>query len=123
MAQIDKKISTPNENTLQNQPVELVRYLKDLNEVLSRYSMKLGDIINKGLRITDNFDSQIVTVTTSGADTEVIVPHTLKRVPNGYFVLNTNKAANIYDSGTTWTTTNIYIKSNAATTTVKMLIL
>jgi len=119
--QIEKKLQVPDTRGVQDQPSTL-QFLKDLCDVLARYTVKLADLLNGGIRITDNFDAQIKTVTTAGANTEVAVAHTLKRIPNGFIILNTDKAANICDSGTAWTATNIYIKASAATVTAKLLI-
>lgn len=97
-------------------------FLKSLVDVLLKYTRKLGMAVNGGLKMGENIDCQIKEVVTAAANTEVAVSHTLKRTPTGFMVVNLDKAAIIYASGTAWTATNIYIKSNAATTTVKLLI-
>jgi hypothetical protein len=121
MPQLEKKIQVPDTSTITDQ-TSLIKYLKDLGEVLSRYTVKLADLLNKGIRVADNLNAHIITITTAGANTEVTIAHTLKRIPAGYIILGMDKAANIYDSGTTWTATNIYIKASVATVAVKLLI-
>lgn len=128
MAVLERKLQLPDpiKQEIKTLP-ELVentrRYQSDLNEALLRFTRKIVDVLNGGIRVEDNFDAQIITVTTAGADTEVNVAHTLKRTPIGYLVLSRNKGGVIYDSGTSWTSSNIYIKCNVATVTIKLLIL
>jgi hypothetical protein len=71
----------------------------------------------------ENIFGQWVTFTTSTADTEVTVPHTCGCVPVGYLTTKINKGGVIYDSGTAWTSTNIYIKCSTATTIVTLFLL
>ena len=120
--QIDIKIQLPEPKP--DDPNEPLKYRENLNEALLKYTTKLSEIINSGLKITDNFDSQIQEVTFGNADTEKTIAHTLKRIPNGYIVLNQDRAGSVYDSGdTSWTTTNIYLKCDTASAVVKLWIL
>lgn len=90
---------------------------------LQKYSQDLSDLLNGGLKFSDNFNAEITTVSDSGtADTEFTVSHTLKRVPSGFIVINISKGGVVYDSGTDWTTTDIYLKCTTANTEVKLLI-
>lgn len=127
MSQIERKLQLPDPlKDIKNfsELIEAIRkYQTDFNEALLRFTRRIVDVLNGGIKITDNFDAQIITVTTAVADTEVVVAHTLKRVPQGYIVLSVDKAGVIYTSGTTWTSENIYIKCNVATVTAKLLIL
>ena len=60
--------------------------------------------------------SQSLTVANSGnADTEFSVTHHLGRTPTGFIVTDIDKAGIVYDSGTVWTTSLIYLKCNVAT--------
>jgi len=66
-----------------------------------------------------NIYGQIKTYTTNGiADTADTVSHTLGRVPIGFLILNRDKAGVVYDSGTAWTTANLYLKCSAASSLV-----
>ncbi len=123
MSQIEKRIQTPDTSDLVTESPALVKYLKNLNESLMKYSIKIGDIFNKGFKIEDNFNANIVEVNFPIANSEVSITHTLNRIPKGFLALNINKAATIYDSGTTWTISEIYVKASTAATTAKLLIL
>lgn len=116
MATIDQKLQCP-------EPDKRNKYEIELTDRLTRYTSKLGDIINKGIRATDNWDAQVISVTLAAADTEQAVAHTLKRVPTGYIVLSADKAAQVYDGTTAWTITNIYIRSNVDNTTAKIILI
>lgn len=94
-----------------------------LSEELSRYSQDLARVLNAGLKFADNFNAQIKEVTTNGsANTEDAVSHTLGRTPIGFLILNRDKAGIVYDSGTSWTATNIYLKCNVASVAIKIMI-
>lgn len=56
------------------------------------------------------------------ANTEDTIAHGLGRTPLGIFTGMTDKDAVIYDSGTAWTSTNIFLKSTAVTTVVNIFI-
>lgn len=71
----------------------------------------------------ENISGEFRTIVTTTADTEVTVPHTLGSVPIGYLVINIDKGGVIYDSGTAWTKTNIYIKCSSADTTAKVFLI
>src|SRR3990167_9512567 len=92
---------------------------KELDRILNR---SLIPLVNGGLSFEDNMNCQLKTLTTAGADTEVEVAHTLKRIPAGYIVYSRDKGGVVYDSGTAFTTTNIYIKCSTATTALKLII-
>lgn len=112
--QIRKRIKTEDART---------KFEKSLSQELLSYGYKLAELLNGGMKYTDNFDAQIKTVPDTGsADTQFAVAHTLKRVPEGFHVLNISAGAIVYDAGTTWTTTNIYLKCTVANCEVKLLI-
>jgi len=116
MAQVRTRIKTeiPEENN---------SFEKGLEKELLSYSQEIAQVINKGIKFTDNFDAQIKTISDSGvADSENTVAHTLKRVPTGYLILKINKSGIVYDSGSTWTDTNIYLKCNSANAAITILI-
>lgn len=67
--------------------------------------------------------SEVLAVADTGnADTEFNVSHGLRKIPRGFICVNTDKAAILYDSGTAWTTTKIYLKCNAANAAVSILV-
>ena len=116
MANVDKKIALPDPDKTNKFEVTLV-------DVLIRYTSKVGDAFAKGIRASDNWDAQVISVTLAAANVEQAVAHTLKRVPTGYIVVSINKVAVVYDGTTAWTTTNIYIRSNTAATAVKVILI
>lgn len=80
-------------------------------------------ILNRGIRFTDNVDCRSISLTTSGTpDASNTIAHTLGKIPIGYIVVYQNKAASLYDGGTTWTDTNIYLKSNVATVNFRIIV-
>lgn len=85
---------------------------------LSNSGISFGPTVN--LSPGENMFGQWATVADTGtADTEFAVPHTFSSqsigiVPGNYFVTYTNKKGVVYDSGTPWTTSNIYLKCSAA---------
>ena len=62
-------------------------------------------------------------LTPSVADTEFPVPHGLNRRPWGYLVVRRDKAVTVYDSSVgSWDDKLMYLKANASSATVKLLI-
>lgn len=112
--QIDRRILTRNAQT---------DFERNLEQELLRVWTKLAQIINGGLKFSDNFDAGILSVADSGnINTEFAVAHVLKRVPVGYIVVKIDKAAIVYESGTAWTSTNIYLKASAANCALTVLV-
>lgn len=80
------------------------------------------------LKNGQNIFGQWATVADTGtANTEFAVPHTLNFqtraiVPANYLVTYINKGGVVYDSGTTWTSSNIYLKCSAANAKLNLFI-
>lgn len=92
------------------------------NELLSAWS-ELAGLLNGGLSLADNMRGEVLTVTDSGsANAENTISHTLKRVPTGFIVININKGGVVYDSGTAWTATALYLKCTVANATIKVFV-
>lgn len=65
--------------------------------------------------VQDNIDGAWGKIADTGvADTQFTVTHNLLRVPIGFHVVRQSKAGSFYDSGTTWTKTQIFLKCNVA---------
>ncbi len=62
-------------------------------------------------------------VTPGVANTEFVVTHNLNEIPTGYLILNKNKSADFYDSGTAWTVTQIFLKCTVATVSAQIFVL
>jgi hypothetical protein len=71
----------------------------------------------------DNISGEWQVVTSADANTEFEVTHGLGAVPIGFLVINVDKGSVIYDSGTAWTATSIFLKATEATTTMKIFLL
>lgn len=99
-------------------------YDRNLEAELLSYTLKLSEILNGGLKFSDNMYAEISTTSDTGnANTEFAVAHTMKTTPTGFIVINIDKAGIVYDSGTAWTATNIYLKCSAANAEVKIILL
>lgn len=95
----------------------------DLFNALQDFHTVIISILNRGIKFSDNVDCVLVSFTSNGvANTEDAVSHTLGKVPTGFIVYRLDKAAVVYDSGTTWTTTNIYLKCNVASVAYKIIV-
>lgn len=65
--------------------------------------------------VVDNIDGAWGKIADTGiADTQFTVTHNLLRVPVGFHVVRQSKAGSFYDSGVTWTNTQIFLKCNVA---------
>jgi len=109
------------------EPDEIQRYgfyAKNLDaDILRLFTLTQGNISFGPVgneKNGQNIFGQWATVADTGtADTEFVVPHTLNFqtravVPKNYFVTYTNAKGIVYDSGTTWTSSNIYLKCSVA---------
>lgn len=91
-------------------------------ELLSAW-LELSNAVNGGLKFSDNFDAQTVTVADTGvANTEFTVSHNLKRIPTGFIVTSAVGTGVIYNGASAWTTTAIYLKSTTANNNIKVLV-
>jgi len=95
-----------------------------LAKELLNYSFSLSELLNGGLKFTENFNCESHAVADTGAaNTEFAVAHTLKRVPTGYLVIKNSTTGAVYDGATTWTTTNIYLRCSIANANITVIIL
>lgn len=114
--QIRNRIKTTN-------PDQKNEFEKALAVELFSFSGELAQILNKGIKFSDNFNAEIKTIADSGvANAENTITHGLKRVPSGYIVLKIDKAGVLYDSGTAFTDTAIYLKCSAANCAITLLV-
>ena len=77
-----------------------------------------------GTAYSGNLNGQWVNVTAPGANVEFAVPHNLNRVPSYYF-WNSDRACNLYqlpNTGTAWTTTNVYLKCSVASAVLRIFL-
>lgn len=99
------------------------QFMTDILSMAYRLSFKAKDgTLDDGKR-SYNLDAVWVNYVSNGtADTEDTVSHALGRIPVGLWCGIPDKNAVIYDSGTTWTNSDIYLKASAATVTVNLLV-
>jgi len=75
---------------------------------------------DRGENIAGEFQVYTSNVAPNTADS---ISHTLGSVPVGFIVINLDKGAVVYDSGTAWTTTTISLKCTVASTTATIFLL
>lgn len=96
---------------------------RDLAHALDQNFRLLETILDAGIIFTENVDLKEVNFTSNATpDAEDTISHGLGKVPNGYIVIGRNKAGVLYNGTTAWTMTNIYLKSNVASTTYKIYV-
>jgi len=96
---------------------------KVLEQELLAYTSDLARLLNGGLRFSDNHNAETVAVAdTGGANTEFTVTHSLKRIPVGFLVVSRTGTGVVYNSGTTWTATAIYLKCTTANNNISVLV-
>ena len=89
---------------------------------LTQGRVRLGDASDGELG--ENVSGQFQVVADTGAaDTEFTVSHGLGAVPIGYLLLNIDKAGVVYDSGTAWTSSNVYLKCSVANCAVTLFLI
>lgn len=106
-------------------PAEVPEKDEDGNQDLA----PLVDSMNKTTaKIKRSFDTlgmtfgYVVEVADSGASaTKITVNHKLGVVPTDYIVTYQDKAGDVYDEGTTWTTQNIYLAASEANMKLRIL--
>jgi hypothetical protein len=108
--------------------IQIEDYVKSLDRDISKLflgfkgNIRFGDASDgeEGENIAGEF--QVVS-DTGNIDTEFSITHTLGATPLGYIVTKINKGGVIYDSGTAWTDTTIYLKCSAANAAVTLFLL
>jgi hypothetical protein len=102
------------EHPAQNQGNQPLDKLKD-------FFYKVSNAINGGIEFGSPQDGPINVKGTWAqgtsplvANTEFPITHNLGYIPTGFMVANTDQASHIYAGGTTWTTTQIFLKSDQA---------
>jgi hypothetical protein len=95
-------------------------------EATKSWADKITTLLDNNFRkiaqIPFNLSESVSIADTGIADTEFSVTHHLGRVPSGFLITMSDKACSCYDSGTAWTSSAIYLKCNAASAAVKVLV-
>lgn len=118
------KYSEPNFPAIFNDNEEGIRQFdKELIKSLVLWSNVLQAILDAGISFDDNMDVAFVSYTSHGTPgTETAVAHDLGKVPDGYIVAGQTAAGSAYDGTTTNTKTTIYLKSDVAAVTFRLII-
>ncbi len=98
---------------IKQQFVNIKEWADKLQQMLDTTFRKVADI-------PFNQSESLTVSDTGNANTEFSVTHHLGRVPNGFIITKSDKACSVYDSGTAWTSTTIYLKCDAANTALSL---
>ena len=88
---------------------------------VAQFLDNIKELLNSGLRFSDNFDARIVSATFTAANTDLSVSHSLGRVPTGYVVLSLSASMIVYTGASAWTSSTISLKASAAGTASLLL--
>jgi len=95
------------------------RFLEDLYSIFQR-KISFGTTVNSN---DQNIQGQMVEIADSGAaNSSITVTHNLGYIPKFYDVKYANKATQIFDFGTAWTKTQIFIASSTANTKLRIFV-
>lgn len=93
--------------------IDLVKDDEKRWNFVSQFFDNIKELLNNGLKFSDNFDSKFVNVSFAAANIDTAVPHGLGRVPTGYIVTRRGASLTVVDGATAWTSNIIYLKSTA----------
>ena len=101
----------------------LVNFLQRAAQVANNITLLDQDGASTDGNKAGNLDAVwVVYVSNSSADTEDTVAHNLGRIPLGMLIGIPDKDSVIYNGTTTWTSTNLFLRASAATTTVNLVV-
>ena len=83
---------------------------------LAQWLENLVQLLNNGLKFSDNFDAKIVSAVFTAANTDTAVTHGLGRVPSGYIITSSSASMSVYTGSIAWTSSTIYLRASAAGT-------
>lgn len=91
---------------------------------LDRDVVNIVQCLSKRITFSDNIATQLVSKSDTGsANAEFYIDHNLGVAPLGFIVIKNNKAGVVYDSGTTWTSSRIYLKCSVANCNVSLYLI
>lgn len=107
---------------------DMNKYIIDLDNDIRNITLALSGRIRFGIGGDgdrgENVAGEFQSITTNATpDTEDAFAHTLGSVPVGYIVLSKDKAGHIYDGSSSWTSTNIYLRSDVASVTALVFLI
>lgn len=99
----------------------LISWIKNHSRILAG-NISFGSSTSNS-DLSRNINGWWYTVTTpSTANTQFTVPHGLQRIPIGFDLKRNNTSGVVYDSGTTWTSSDIYLKCSVASAAITIFI-
>lgn len=112
--------------TYKEDDVEFKNFLDDLHKLINGGNISFGTTVNATLNNPNadrNIQGFLAEVADSGlANTSVTITHNLGYIPKCYDVKYISLATNIFDFGTPWTTTQIFLASSTAHTKFRVFI-
>jgi hypothetical protein len=109
---------------------QLNQYLRDLDDDIKNLSLLTQGRVSFGIG-TDGFRGENISgefqefTTSATPDAENTIGHTVGSIPIGYIIMHQDKAGSLYQSpttGTNWTATNVYLKSDVASVTFNVFL-
>jgi hypothetical protein len=99
--------------------IGLNRFFEDIYK-LTRRNISFGTFIDG---VDQNIQGQMIEIENSGAaNSSITLTHNLGYVPNFYDVKYMSQATQVFDFGTPWTKTNIYLASTTASTKLRIFV-
>jgi len=121
MGMIFNRVNIP--SIAQGNLANLSELERNLIRTLDSVMSNLFVILARGITFQDNLECVFIDYTSNGVvNTEDTVAHTLGKIPTGFITARIDKAGIVYDGGTTWTKTNIYLKCSAATAVTRIVL-
>lgn len=107
---------------------QLKEYIKNIDIDINNLFVALQGRIRFGTGTSgdrgENISGEFVTYTSNGsANTEDTVAHSLGSTPIGYIVIKQDKGSNVYEGGTAWSSTNIYLKQTGTSVATTLFLL
>lgn len=101
----------------------LRQFDKDLLKALEDWRLGLKFMLDGGISFDDNCDISRVSVTSHATPgTEFSVSHLLGKTPTGYIIYGQAGAGSIYDGTTSNTATTLYLKSDVASISFRIMV-
>jgi len=102
---------------------ELREFDRQLLQILEQQNQNLTSILGRGFSIDDNMDARRVSVTSHvSPGTEFSVAHGLGKVPADYIRAGQDLAGDLFDGTTANTKTTLYLKSDTASVTFRIIV-
>lgn len=96
------------------------RFIEDLHKLINGRNISFGTVVNGG---DQNIQGMMIEIADSGvANSSITLIHNLGYIPKFYDVKYMSLATQIFDFGTPWTTTKIFLASSTAHTKLRIFV-